>query len=83
MRKRGDLWIEAEALRGMASLGISMVEAARPLHRHHSTVLRHARRLDLKWRRPAPAPKTPKGPVGRRWTEAEDVRLRQLVTEGA
>jgi hypothetical protein len=30
-----------------------------------------------------PTPKPPTGPIGRRWTEAEDARLRQLVTAGA
>ena len=41
--------------------------------------------MGLDWRRPpaAPkAPKPPKGPVGRRWTDAEDARLTQLVTAG-
>ena len=77
---------ETEQLRQLATVGISMVEAARRLHRHHSTVIRHAKKLGLEWRRPQPAPKTPrppKGPGGRRWTEAEDARLRQLVAEGA
>jgi len=57
MRKQGDVW--TEALRAMASLGISMLEAARRLHRHHSTVLRHAKKLGLEWCRPASALKTP------------------------
>jgi transposase-like protein len=77
---------ETEALRELATAGISMVEAARRLHRHHSTVLRNARKLGLEWRRPQPIPrpaKAPKGSGGRRWTDAEDARLRQLVTAGA
>jgi predicted nuclease of predicted toxin-antitoxin system len=77
---------EVRKLRELATAGISMVEAARRLHRHPSTVLRQARKLGLLWRRPAAAQKTPKpptGPPGRRWTEADDARLRQLVTAGA
>jgi transcriptional regulator with GAF, ATPase, and Fis domain len=63
-----------------------MAEAARRLHRHHSTVIRQARKLGLEWRRSPAAPKPPKppkGPAGRRWTEVDDARLRQLVREGA
>jgi transposase len=77
---------ETKRLRQLATAGISMVEAARRLHRHHSTVIRHTRKLGLEWRWPPAAPKTPKppkGPAGRRWTEAEDARLRELVTAGA
>jgi Helix-turn-helix domain len=77
---------ERERLRELATAGISMVEAARRLRRSPSTVVRRVRGLGLEWRRPQPAPKTPKpprGPVGRRWTEAEDERLRQLATKGA
>jgi hypothetical protein len=63
-----------------------MLEAGRRLQRSHSTVIRRARELGLAWRRPQPAPKSPKppkGPAGRRWTDAEDARLTQLVAEGA
>jgi len=69
---------ETQKLRELARAGISMSEAARRLHRHHATVIRHASELGLEWRRPQPAPKAAKpskGPVGRRWTEAEDARL--------
>jgi hypothetical protein len=77
---------ETEALRELATAGISMAEAGRRLHRHHATVIRRARRLGLEWRRPPVAPnvpKPPKGSAGRRWTEAEDASLRLLVTAGA
>jgi Helix-turn-helix domain len=77
---------ERERLRELASAGISMVEAARRLRRSPSTVVRRVREMGLDWRRPpaAPkAPKPPKGPAGRRWTDAEDARLTQLVAEGA
>jgi hypothetical protein len=63
-----------------------MAEAARRLHRHHSTVIRHARELGVQWRRPPVNPKTPKppkGPAGRSWTPDEDQRLHDLVTGGA
>jgi hypothetical protein len=77
---------EVQKLRELATAGISMVEAARQLQRSHSTVIRRVRELGLAWRRPQPAPKSPKppkGPAGRRWTDAEDARLTQLVAEGA
>lgn len=77
---------EKVQLRTLATAGISMAEAARRLHRHHSTVIRHARKLGLQWRRPPvipQAPKPPKGPAGRRWTPDEDQRLRSLVAAGA
>jgi hypothetical protein len=76
---------ETEKLRELATAGVSMAEAGRRLRRHHATVIRHARKLGLEWRRPAApkAPKPPKGSAGRRWTEAEDARLRLLVTAGA
>lgn len=77
---------EIEELRDLAIAGISMVEAAGRLQRSHSTIVRHVSKLNLNWRRP-PAPpkpaKPPKGPARRPWTDAEDVRLRQLVTAGA
>jgi hypothetical protein len=77
---------EIEKLQLLATAGISMVEAARRLQRSPSTVVRRVREMGLDWRRPpaAPkAPKPPKGPVGRRWTDAEDARLTQLVAAGA
>jgi transposase len=77
---------ESSKLRQLAGAGISMAEAARRLQRSHSTVIRHVRTLALEWRRPQPAPKSPKppkGPAGRRWTDAEDARLTQLVAEDA
>jgi transposase len=77
---------ERKRLRELATVGITMVEAARRLQRSHSTVVRRARKLGLEWRRPAAVPKAPKPPkrsAGRRWTEAEDARLRLLVTAGA
>ena len=77
---------ETRKLRELATAGISMAEAGRRLHRSHSTVIRHARKLGLEWRRPPTAPKrakAPKAAAGRRWTEAEDARLRQLVATGA
>jgi hypothetical protein len=77
---------ETQQLRELSRSGISMAEAGRRLRRSHSTVIRHARKLGLEWRRPLAAPKAPKpptGPAGRRWTDAEDERLGQLVAEGA
>jgi hypothetical protein len=80
--------VEIEKLRVFASAGISMVEAARRLERSPSTVVRRVRALGLLWRRPEPAAKPPKPPkprrrpAGRPWTDADDGRLRQLVTEG-
>jgi transposase-like protein len=74
---------EAWQLRQMAWEGITYVEAARRLNRHHSTVLRQARNLSLDWRRPEVIPKPPKRPAGRRWTAEEDSRLAELVAAGA
>lgn len=73
---RGDAWTEAEgeALRGMASLGITMVDAAHRLHRDPSTVVRHASQLGLTWTRPARAAASPPeravNPYA--WTDADD-----------
>ncbi len=77
---------EVQRLRKLATAGISMVEAARRLQRSHSTIVRQVSKLTLDWRRPALAPKAPrppKGPAGRRWTEADDARFTRLVTAGA
>ncbi len=59
MRKRGDVWTEAaaEALREMASLGISKSEAARRLGRHPARISVRSRRAELRW---TPAPKQPR-----------------------
>jgi hypothetical protein len=74
---------ETKKLRALANAGISMVEAARLLHRHPSTVSRRARKLGLERLRPPATPKAPKGPAGRRWTQEDESRLRELVTAGA
>jgi hypothetical protein len=83
MRKRGDAWTEAEAeaLRAMASLGITMVEAARRLHRDHSTVLRHASQLGRTWaRRPSAATSRSERAVNPyAWTQADDRWLLALA----
>lgn len=76
---------EIEKLQLLATAGISMVEAARRLRRSPSTVVRRVREMGLEWRRPPAAarpPKPPKAPAGRRWAEAEDARLTELVTAG-
>jgi transposase len=78
---------EVEKLRQMARLGISRIEAARRLRRSPSTVIRRVREMGLAWRQPPartrrPKP-PPKAPAGRRWTDADDARLRELVAAGS
>jgi hypothetical protein len=78
---------EAEALREMASLGISKSEAARrPLGRHSATISVRSRRADVRW---TPPPKQsrkakppPLGPIPRPWTEEDDRLLSELAASG-
>lgn len=76
---------ETQKLRDLASVGISMVEAARRLNRSPSTVVRHAHLLGLDWRRPPTAPKVPspkREPSTYAWTEADDRWLQALADAG-
>jgi hypothetical protein len=88
MRRQGDSWTSAEsaALRKLAALGISRVEAARRLGRHASTISVRARRAGLKWTPPPAPPKSkkamPAGPSARPWTDEDDRMLKQLAAGG-
>lgn len=82
------MWAEAEAdaLREMASLGISKSEAARRLGRHPSTVSIHSRRVRLEWTPPPKRPRRdkqlPVGPIPRPWTDVDDRLLTELAAAG-
>jgi hypothetical protein len=88
MRRRGDVWTNAEAraLRELSKLGITKVEAARRLGRHHSTIRVHARLEGLTWKPPPKRPlrpkRAPEGPKPRPWTERDDRLLAQLAAAG-
>jgi hypothetical protein len=84
MRRKGDLWTRAEdeALRELAKIGITMVEAARRLGRDPSTVQKHSR--GLTWVRPQKADKPVRelATSARPWTTDEDELLIELSTQG-
>jgi transposase len=84
MRKRGDVWTEAKALREMSTLGISKSEAARRLGRHSSTISVRSRRADLRWtsqpKQIRKAKPPPLGPIARPWTKFERDRQTDRYT---
>jgi hypothetical protein len=73
---------EVKRLHELADAGISMVEAARRLRRHPTTVSRRVRDVGLEWTGPPRRPPKPPWVNPHAWTEADDRWLLALAEAG-